>query len=237
MLGSNPRPLQLVHWQSDALTTRLDLIRLFFGFKILKFFDADPGSWDGKNTDISIHQNGSGTFPALHEKPQAMPCLRSSNRNKIFFTIFALLDPGGSSKQNQCGFEQIINAASNGRGHVQYPVPGLDSSLASCSIVVFCKGREIVNKWDMSAIYCWCFKASHQNWYKRITLKTRRIGINLNNNNDGYNRPRGNRIDRNASGEINKELEVKQKIKLKFWLMFNTQGAVSIDKNNMLEGG
>ncbi len=27
VLGSKPRPVQLVHWQADALTTRLDLIR------------------------------------------------------------------------------------------------------------------------------------------------------------------------------------------------------------------
>ncbi len=33
MLGSNPGPLHLVHQQSDALTTRLDLIRIEFMFK------------------------------------------------------------------------------------------------------------------------------------------------------------------------------------------------------------
>ncbi len=43
--------------------------------------------------------------------------------------------------KNQCGFMHIRNGASYGRENGIYPVPGLDSSFSSYSIMVFCKGK------------------------------------------------------------------------------------------------
>jgi hypothetical protein len=72
MLGSNSGPLHLVHWQSDALTTRLDLISHVFRKKIKLEPEPDEGDCAGV-AEASVKED-----PEAHTRSRAVGRLPNS---------------------------------------------------------------------------------------------------------------------------------------------------------------